>query len=225
MLRKTAVVVSLISLSLPCWSNGFYLGAGLGPDLIDFNQNARITKPGDFNAGDKTHLSGRGVFGTVFGGYGWQHQRFYLAGEANANLSSAEFKSSNEELIHSSFSKTVYKMRRNYGLSLLPGFVFSETLLAYGRLGYVNGNFKTITSDTSLANVNRYLDGFRWGLGLNQAISQHLAVRMEYSNLNYQKTKFTAIDDLVTKTTRIRPTANQVEFGLVYNFDYIEKSK
>jgi len=215
MLRKSLIAVALLPLS--SWSAGFYVGAGLGPDYGDFKQNARITSQ-SFDARDKTHLAGKGIFGTLFGGYAWNRDYWYLAGEVNGNISSLKFKSSNYEYVNSNFVNTNYKIRSNYGFSLLPGFQYSDTFLFYARAGYVNGNFKTSTQDVSLANVNRHLDGFRCGLGIKQDITEHLSFRMEYSHLNYQKTRFSAFDNSVSKYTIIDPSTNQVEFGIVYTF-------
>lgn len=216
MLRKTLIAASLLPLS--CWGAGFYVGAGLGPDLGDFAQNARITSPGNFDARDKTHHSGRGVFGTLFGGYSLSRDYWSLGAEVNGNLSSLKFKSSNYEYINLSFTNTKFRLRRNYGVSILPGFQYSENTLLYGRLGYANGNFRINTQDVSLKNINRNLDGFRAGLGLKQDLSEHLALRLEYSHIEYEKTTFTGGSNGVVKYTIMRPTTNQFEFGVVYTF-------
>ncbi len=212
------MTLMLLSFSTSAWSCGFYVGAGLGPEATDFKQSSTIVSPGSFNVKNTTHFSGTGFFGSLFGGYAWNQKQFYLAGEANINMSSLDFQASNDEFIHSSFSETHYKMQHEVGLSILPGYLFTNTTLFYGRLGYANGNFKISTTDTSLTNINRNLSGFRYGLGMNQTITQHFSVRMEYSHIDYQNTSFTVVDGAVTKNTSISPKTDQVEFGLVYNF-------
>jgi outer membrane immunogenic protein len=218
MIRKFLLGMVLLPISLSSWSIGPYIGLGVGPDLIDFHQNAHISQLNNFNVIDKTHLAASGVFGSLFAGYARQYNGFYLAGEVNGNISSTRFKSENDEFIHLSFAATKYKINSNYGISVLPGYLYSNTLLFFGRLGYTNGHFKSITSDVSLANVSRNLDGFRAGLGMKQMLNPHWGVRMEYSHIEYSKVHFSALDN-GTKTTSIYPQANQFEFGIIYNFD------
>lgn len=205
---------------------GVYTGLGLGPDTIEFKQRSNVVyydaanPTQGFNVIDKTHLSARGVFGTIFGGYEYLNNQFYLAGEINGNLSSAVFKSSNIERIHGSYSSTAYKIKNSVGISLLPGYQFSPATLFYGRLGLTNGHVKVITSDQSLENLSTNKGGFRWGLGARQAVSDHFSVRMEYSQINYKGANMATYDNLsnVSKRTRISPSQQLVEFGLVYSF-------
>ncbi|OAI50039.1 hypothetical protein AYO45_00215 [Gammaproteobacteria bacterium SCGC AG-212-F23] len=220
MLRKTAIILGMLSFSTLAWGEGFYLGAGVGPDFANFKQSSSVIMPGSFNVKNTTQMAGTGIFGTLFGGYGWRQQQFYLAGEANIDTSSVESQASNDEFVHSSFSKTSYTIPNRFGLSVLPGYLLAQATLFYLRLAYANANFKISTTDTSLADVSKRLSGFRYGLGVNQEVSQHFAVRMEYSAIRYQNTTFTTFDKLssVTKKTTITPESGQVEFGLVYNF-------
>lgn len=219
MLQKYLAGMFLLPLSLSAWSMGPYLGLGFGPDLIDFNQKSQVSQADNFNVLNKAHFAASGVFGSLFAGYARHYQSFYLAGEINGNLSSTNSKSSNDEFIHLSFTATKYKMNRNYGISLLPGFLYSDSLLFFGRLGYTNGHFQSITTDVSLANTSKNLDGFRAGLGLKQMLNPHWGVRMEYSHINYAKVRFATLDNATSKLTSIHPQANQFEFALIYNFD------
>lgn len=205
---------------------GFYAGAGLGPDIVDFRQKAHVlysnpAHPNEgFNVYEKTHLSGTGLFGTLFAGFGAVRGRYYLAGEVNGNVSSTEFKMSNVETVHHSFSASRYKINNVWGVSVLPGFQVFQDTLAYGRFGYVNGQFKVGTSDASLANVSKRLDGFRWGLGGQRAITQRVAVRMEYSQSFYASAKMSTFDTVssVSKVTRVSPFQQLVELGLIVHF-------
>lgn len=221
---KLASMLYLLSASLSyAAAPGFYIGAGMGPENADFDQHARLLvhPPGsthiESNVTDSTHLSGTGLFGTLFAGYGWSKQQFYLAGEVNVNVSSVIFQSKNNEYIHQTFSKTKYRMEHGYGISLIPGYLYSPNTLFYARIGYTNDNLKISTSDVSLANINKNLSGYRFGLGIQEYFTQHMSARMEYSQANYQNEKFTVILPAITKTTKIIPQTGQVEFSLIYN--------
>ncbi|MBA3660221.1 MAG: outer membrane beta-barrel protein [Gammaproteobacteria bacterium] len=211
-------LLNLLLISTSSYGQGFYFGGSVGPQSINFQQKSNILQPGNFNAKDTTNLSGTGLFGSLFGGYGWVKNTFYLAGEVNADLSSTDFKSSNKEFLHKSFAHTAYKIQHSFGFGFLPGYLYTPATLLYVRLGYLNSNIKISTTDVSLANIDKNLNGVRYGLGINQSFTKHLGARMEYSHANYQSTKFRAIDGTVTKTTRITPDSGQVEFSLIYNF-------
>jgi outer membrane immunogenic protein len=201
---------------------GFYVGAGLGPDTIDFKQRAHIFQPRNFDAIDRTHLSGTGIFGTIFAGYGWFYNWFFLAPEINANFSSVSFDSSNDEFIHQNFNTTHYKIKNSYGISVLPGIQINPNSLLYARLGYENARFKIITTDISIGNASNRRDGFRYGLGLRTNLYRAFDFRMDYSRVQYDTTKLHTFDatSSTTKTTWIKPRQQLLEFGLIYNFDW-----
>lgn len=208
MLRKIWQASALAFLaSKACFGTAAYIGAGLGPYFADFKQDSNIVEPGAFDVINKSHTSGLGIFADIFAGYGWQHENFYWAGEIAANINSTDSKASNSELIRHNFSATDYEVRKGYSLSILPGYIFQETTLFFAHLGYSNINFKLSTSDTSLTNVNKYLDGFRYGLGIKRKILENLAFRMEHTQAKYQSTSFTTVDPIsgVSKHTSIRP--------------------
>lgn len=219
-LRKIFIVLFMFCLSSQSFARGFYAGVGTGPEMADFQQRAYITQLSNFNAKDTTHLSATGWFGSLFGGYDWCCNHFYLAGEANVNASSARFYSTNDEYVHSNFSSSTYRILNSYGISVLPGYLWNNATLFYARLGYANGNFKITTSDVSLANIDRRLNGIRFGAGIKQMLTPNLAVRLEYSQINYDSTSFSTFDrqSSTLKETKITPMTAQVEIGLIYHF-------
>lgn len=221
MLRKTWVVGTvLLGISTSALCSGFYVGAGFGPSFADFEKSAHVVHTGysDMNVFDKSHLASMGMFGTVFGGYGYVHKHFYLGEEINVSIDSVDSEASNNDSAHLTFSTTNYMMNRSCGVSVLPGLLVTDKTLLYARLGYANGNLKITTGDTSLANVDKNLNGFRFGAGIKQSLSQKVSVRMEYSQVNYGKTTTLVPVDSITKDTTITPSLAQVEFGLVYDF-------
>lgn len=231
MLKK---LISTLLFVLPTvgwgWGPGYYIGTGLGADTTDYLENAYIKQapdqPGVFSAINETHLAAEGLFGTLFGGYAFFHDRFYFAGEGNFNASTAKFDMTNKEFDHASkqISKTRFQILPSWGLSVLPGWLLlEETALIYGRFGYAGGIFVVDTSDTSLEDVDKVISGFRYGLGLEKRIYKNLGVRFEYSHIIYQTTTIFHVDTsngaVTPKQTRIIPQSNQFEFSLIYRFD------
>jgi len=211
-------IASLVTFAAPCWSNNFYLGLGAGPDTGSFDQKASI-RGLSLNITDKQQNAARGTFISLFGGYAWYYKQAYLAAELNLNGSSMAFESYNNERFNRSFSKTIYKIPANFGISLLPGYQLTNIILLYGRAGFVKGHFIVDTSDTSLENINSWLYGFRYGLGAQAIITAHWLARLEWNRINYQTQALHFADSSVTKNTRITPVTNQFEFGVVYDFN------
>ncbi len=221
MFRKNRILSASLVIFINTASHaGFYVGAGIGPDTVEFKDNSHVFSPGNFDVINKSQLSATGVFGTLFAGYGWLHNQFYLAGELNGNISSAASYAANDEYVHESFASTSLKVKNSIGISVLPGYQFTPTTLFYGRLGLTNSKIQVKTSDISLANASNRIDGFRYGLGIKQAISDRFAVRMDYSRINYHKFESGTFDVLggVSKTTQRSTTQQLVEFGVVVNF-------
>lgn len=219
-LKKYALLLGL-SCQISAAYAGFYAGLGIGSDTVSFKQSGHVVRPGSFDVLDKTHLSGTGVFGTLFGGYSWLVKQFYLAAEVNGNISSTVFKGSNFESVHGTASSTKYEMPHSVGVSVLPGYFLLPTSLLYVRAGYTNGEFKSKTTDISLANTSKSLDGFRYGLGLKQTITEKVALRLDYSRIDYNNVTFRTNDVLgsTRKTTIITPREQLIELGIVVSFN------
>ena len=167
MLKKIGLgLLALSPLSVCFASSGFYLGANTGIDSVVFRQQAIVDKPGTFHVFEKDLLGGEGALGDFYVGYGLQRTWLYLAGELNAIISSAQYNTRNVEFIHGSSSYSIYKINHSLGVSFIPGIVLSADTLFYGRVGYNSGSFHILTTDSSLANVNKQLSGLRLGLGL-----------------------------------------------------------
>lgn len=82
--KKWILAIPYLLLTTSGFCSAFYIGGGVGPESADFEQNAHLVEGVVTDVTDKTDLSGWGLFGTLFGGYEFKHQRFYLAGELNA---------------------------------------------------------------------------------------------------------------------------------------------
>lgn len=222
MLRKTRYsAIFLLAMSNAAFCSGGYIGAGFGPNFAEIQKDSYLSSVPSVTSNDvvdKTQQSGWGMFGTIFGGYAWTHNHFYLAGELNTDISSLDFQSSNLNLTHATYSSTSYEMNRSCGISVLPGLLLSDKTLLYSRFGYDNGNFRLLTTDSSLANVNKNLNGFRFGAGIKQFISKKTALRLEYSQANYQNFTMHVIDPPIVKDTTIEPEVAQVAFALIYDF-------
>ena len=221
MVRTKKKIALLIILLAPAaaWSNGFYIGLGGGPEGAKFNKNATLNSP-TATVNDNSYLAGTGFFASVFGGYSYTHKALYLAGEANLDYSNVKHQSTNNEFINSNFTNTYYRLRRNIGISLVPGYLCTPTTLFYAKLGYALGFFNISSTDSSTASINKNLQGISFGLGINEVINKRYSMRVEYSQIHYQSTSSTTNDVPAStiKTTNIAPTTGKIELALIYKF-------
>jgi len=149
-----------------------YVGASLGV-------NASTASSGQ---------SFRGMPLTVFGGYGGViGQSFYLAGELDATLGTY------------SLNNNGLKSSYGYGVSILPGGMFSEYTLGYFRLGLLRTRFTTAKATKS---------GIEFGLGMQTSLTQNVDLRGEYDYRKYNT--FSGIS---------APRADLFTLGLVYKID------
>lgn len=207
---------------------GFYVGGAVGPEGASFSQKSHVvgTNPqapaGIFEVGAANHFSGTGVFGSLFGGYAWHSQKYYLAGEINGNLSSVKYELTNDEYIHSNFAKTTFRIRNSKGVSLLPGFFLSDSTLFYGRIGYSNGQVKISEgADPSIMSMSKNANGIRYGVGIRHAFTPQWSFMMDYSQINYKHLTSYTYDPfgMVAKTAKITPNTAQLALGVIYSFD------
>lgn len=159
----------------------------------------------------------QGIFGSIFGGYAWLYHAFYLAGEVNADVTNAKSQTTNDEFVHQNFKHVYYRMRHAFGVSILPGYLYTPNTVFYARAGYSLGNFNVSSEDASLSNMNRNVGGICLGVGINHDFTPHLAGRVEYKQVNYQSAGVTTVTGTTTKNTNIAPITGQVEFALMYN--------
>ncbi len=208
---------------------GFYVGAGLGPDSVDFYQRTHargtvyLDYPPNFDAYNKTHLAGNGVFGTIFAGFGQlflHDKKFYIGAEANANISSVKYTAYNHEYIHTSFQDSFIKIKNSYGISVLPGFQYTPDTLFYGRLGIAIGKIQRGNNQVfdPSTDFSKSQNAFRYGLGMKRKLTDHLDIRMDYSRINYHGIQNNFNNPYVIVNRKLIPGQQLLEFGMVYNF-------
>jgi len=178
MFKKILVVAALaITSSVAFASPAPYVGAGLGVTVNTSNSFGNY----------------RGVPFNVFAGYGGiVNQSFYLAGELDATLATAEISN------HSTGLKTSY----GYGVSLLPGVMLSDHTLAFARLGVVRSRFSNPSTTTT---------GGKFGLGLQTTVMQNIDVRGEYDYTSYRSINRNGLSN--------SPVSDAANVALVYKFD------
>jgi opacity protein-like surface antigen len=206
--------------------SGFYIGASGGLNLLRFRERLNIVEEEAgaslFHTG--SHM-GRGAVANILAGYGQFFGNFYLGIEGFANITSSEDKVS---VIHTQggVTDTGFESKRlkyGYGVSLLPGYKLTDTLLLYGRFGRSKGRFEVNTSISldvpgipfpivSVVNfAKKDRRGHDFGLGVEKLLGNNVSLRLEYTYTYYKKL-------VPIEGEEYKPQNNQFLIGILYRF-------
>ena len=113
----------------------------------------------------------------LYAGFGKQMEQFYVGLEGGFYLNrnttpTASFNTTNTGL----------KSKNTLDLSARAGFVVDQALI-YGLTGYTSTNYETIGLVT---NESKRLGGFRYGGGIEYALTPQMSLRGEYTHANYK---------------------------------------
>lgn len=208
-------------------ANNFYIGGGPGYDSTNFHKMLNISHVNGNELYYKDdNLNGDGLFISGYFGYRWIINRIILASELSTKFSSLKYhgyvddKFNNHEISHGDFT-----INKSFGLNLLPGYLITDKLILYGRIGVEKGNFKYSEhkknpNGTNGKTESKWLTGIRYGIGMEAQLLKNFQLRLEYSRLVYQ-TYFDNSYPLapnVVRTIKLTPKTNQMELTLLYRF-------
>ena len=184
---KPSLMIGLLSLGLAQSAaavSGPYAGGSIG---ITTN-TANATMYGFF----------RGAPLSIFVGYdGTFSNQFYLAGELTGTMATGEITN------HGSV-KTSY----GYGLSLLPGFMFTDQTVGLVRFGLQRAHFPEVKSP--LGSESRYSTGAVIGLGLKTTVTQNIDIRGEYDYVAYR--------NVHSHGYKVKPRSDVATLSVIYLF-------
>jgi opacity protein-like surface antigen len=166
-----------------------YVGASVGVTTNTSNVKA--------NGSNFTGGGYRGVPFNLFAGYGGViNQNFYLAGELNGTVGTANIS-----------DNTNLKSSYGLGASIIPGLMLSDHTLAFARAGVVRSRFPDNNAKT--------LNGGQFGFGMQTSLTQNVDLRGEYDFVAYESKNAT----VGATTASVAPRSDQFNLGLVYKFD------
>ncbi len=180
-----------------------YVGAELGYD----STRARLDYS-DLIAGT-SRLS---IAGATYGGFlGYQTvawKQFNLALESFYDVDQAS-------AIESVFDPAnTYKKTREYGISLVPGYLVSDNSKVYARMGYVNGRFKALVTGTTFTDN---LGGYQIALGYLLGFANNFGIRAEYDYSSYKSVTYPGAATATpgtTTTQKLQYASNEFKMGL-----------
>lgn len=202
----------------------FFVGAEAGYQNIDMEASLSASN-NTFQYGGSEDYSMSGVSGGIFAGMKFNvNNRFYLAPEVNLGTSNAKggISYSESDISGYSYSES-YELEAgtSYGLGLLAGFNVTEATSIYGRLGYQRTNFElTESSFNSFSGSESFsgdedLNGVRYGVGIETALTPVVALRLDWSQTQYSDYSYTTEFD---EKATLDPTESQFKVGVSYRF-------
>jgi opacity protein-like surface antigen len=205
MLKKLVIAVTSAALlagsSASFARYGVYLGGDIGGNVASWTTKDR--------AGTNVSFNNQGIIGTVFAGYGYNVDHFYVGIEGFFNQASNKSGTKN---INTRMTRYI-SQKYGYGLSLLPGIAITDGAILYARLGVVRTNFQIHDSSpveiTPSSNTN--ITGSQAGAGVQVAIAPSLDVRGEYVYSLYGSSS--------NSDGRFTPRNSQANIGIVYKFE------
>ena len=92
---------------------------------------------------------------------------------------------------------SAYKFKNTWGISLEPGYYFSENVLGYLKLAYVNSSLQSTLScnssdgycDNSTVSANKNVNGFGYGLGAKYAFTRNVYGALDLMGVTYSSVR------------------------------------
>jgi len=178
--------------------NGGYIGGAL--TLDKYNSGATVTPT------ITTTLNGKKkVGGGIYGGFGAQMDQIYFGLEGGFYLNRNP-----APTLSFDTTNTGLKAKNTLDLSGRVGFV-ADRALFYGLGGFTSTKFDTFGLTT---NASKRLSGFRYGGGIEFAITPKISLRAEYTRANYKKWSVASGTDNIT----FDPNDNRFLLGATLRF-------
>ena len=198
--------------------DGAYVGLQGGYTFVTPDADHQTVIGGDAIATSSTDKNADGFTGGIYAGFGQTFDRFYVGAEVDAGYSDAKGTATPNSARYS------FEAKESYGVSGRVGYLFSDTALVYGRVGWQrtdidftgNPGVPTIGGTPAVASFGGELDGVRYGIGSEVVVGQNLLLRAEYSYTDYED--FTVTYPLGAGNSRVDAHENLVRAGIAYRF-------
>lgn len=178
MFKKIVIASAILASSSVAFASASpYVGAALGVNTLTSTSGSNY----------------RGVPVDLFAGYGATvNTNLYLGGEVFATPFTGTVSKSANSVGN---LRTTY----GYGVSIMPGVMFSDHTLGYIRAGVVRSHFSTLGQNKT---------GGQLGLGMQTNLTQDIDLRTEYVYSAYSNVS-------VSKS----PKSDAFKLGLIYKFE------
>ncbi|MHB1946972.1 MAG: outer membrane protein [Gammaproteobacteria bacterium] len=160
--------------------SSFYLGAGIGSSFLSYHTVIVEPKPTIIN-----EYAGHGVLGNLQAGYQFSCNKYSLAIDGFANVTSQRTSSYAIFGPSGGHRNMQFINDWNAGVSILPGYLFNDYLIAFLRLGYINSHYEINVKAHGAQHFSKNLPGGQIGLGGEVwfPMLKHFSVRGEFDTI------------------------------------------
>lgn len=132
-----------------------------------------------------------GVFNESLKGFNLAANLFYVIGNQNAGSTSMSGTDGRGDQRSANLS---YKLKNTWGISVEPGWNFTESTLGFVKLAWVNTQFNgngSFSNSNGAADANgtisesKTLNGFGYGLGVKQLVTKNIFVGVDLMGVTY----------------------------------------
>ncbi len=176
----------------------------------------------NLGAGDSTDVENNdqhidGLFYGVAAGYDFALGGALVGAEAEFADSTGKVEVNSTDPDYFGFGRVAAK--RDIYVGLRAGVLVQPTTLVYLKGGYTNAKLGLLARDgeTELAG-NFKLDGYRVGVGAEQAIGRNTFAKLEYRYSNYSNAEFDRNSDLIQGDLSADADRHQVVAGFGFRF-------
>jgi opacity protein-like surface antigen len=159
----------------------------------------------------------------AYGGIGANFDHFYIGAELSGGYNTLKYDQITTKFCQNPQTTVTFKQPLNLGFDLMPGYITSQKdFLFYGRLGLATSLFNIKINNNSNSSVNKFLVGWRAGLGMEYFISEAFSTRFEYVFTSYHNVNQTYVSNdpwrNIYSYKITSPHTQQINLGLTINF-------
>lgn len=205
----TAVATPALAQSASGPFDGFRIGALAGWDGL---------RPG--RGPDSSISDGNGADGFLYGAeVGYDHQMGNLVLGVDGEVSGSTAKVTNDPVAADALGYGRVKAGRDLYIGGRVGYTVTPTTMLYAKAGYSNARLDLTASDGTTETGNHYnLDGYRLGVGVEQAISPTTYAKLEYRYSNYGDARLEFPNGTNTSNFDVDTDRHQVVAGVGFRF-------
>jgi outer membrane immunogenic protein len=205
----TAVATPAFAQSANGPFDGFRVGAVAGWDGL---------RPG---RGPGSSISdGNGADGFLYGAdLGYDHQMGKLVLGAEGEVDGSTAKATNDPTDVNALGYGRVKSGRDLYIGGRVGYTVAPTTMFYAKAGYTNARLDLTASDGTTRTGDHYnLDGYRLGVGVEQAIGTNAYAKLEYRYSNYGDARLEYPNGTNTSNFDVDTDRHQVVAGVGFRF-------
>lgn len=221
-MKKMVIAGLLAAAASGAMADGAFDGVNAQIGMGFTSLGTDYTVAGDDGGSINTKGSQMGMLGNIAAGYSYGfNKQFNLAANVFYNFGSSNAGSISINNGDGTSSTIQGKLKNIWGISVEPGYYFSDKALGFVKLGWAMGSTSGSASwsdgtsgTTSVGTAN----GFLYGLGFKHLITENVYLGVEAYQIAFSSKSKTSSDDLGSWTETFKPNMTYGGINVGYKF-------